>query len=122
MLFPHTHFFLLTNFRAHETHPFKPLSKDFPPRKAPFAFLPIIIRHRHRMMILYYKNPVGASFFFISPLWITVIKQKRVQKSEVYSYIPLSSHSNHTLNILSFTLNPRAMEIPRQKHSIVFRY
>ena len=37
---------------------------------------------------------------------------KRVQKSEVYSYIPLSSHSNHTLNILSFTLNLRAMENP----------
>lgn len=27
------------------------------------------------------------------PLWIAAIKQKRVQKSEVYSYIPLSSHS-----------------------------
>lgn len=56
------------------------------------------------------------------PLWIAAIKQKRVQKSEVYSYIPLSSHSNHTLNILSFTLNLRAMETPWQKHSIVFRY
>lgn len=56
------------------------------------------------------------------PLWIAAIKQKRVPKKEVYLFIPLSSHSNHTLNILSFTLNPRAMEIPRQKHSIVFRY
>ena len=57
------------------------------------------------------------------PLWTAAIKQKRVPKKEVYLFIPLTFDTlKHTLNILSFTLNPRAMEIPRQKHSIVFRY
>lgn len=36
---------------------------DFSFKKAPSAFL-LNIRHRHRMMILYYKNPVDASSFF----------------------------------------------------------
>ena len=57
------------------------------------------------------------------PLWIAAIKQKNEYQKRKYTFLYLSLRTlKHTLNILSFTLNPRAMEIPRQKHSIVFRY